>query len=262
MTRTIVLTGARGGQGTSTVAAALAVLAAGHGPTQFVPDDPSSTSALLGVPITTEEEWAEVCPNLVMATNARQVTLQRHPTTTVIDCGRLPNGPFDGESSTQLLERAERYVVLRGPCYIALTSVLATGTRFDGVILVVEPGRALSDHDVTDVLGIPVVATRPVDPAIARCIDAGLLLTRLHRITGLARPLSVLARPSRNLSEPPLQPDTDLPLSLGDRNAAKIACRARPVSRAVYKVWRRNAGRRGHVEHRKVVAGRGRLLRR
>ena len=31
MTRTIALTGARGGQGTSTVAAALAVLAADHG---------------------------------------------------------------------------------------------------------------------------------------------------------------------------------------------------------------------------------------
>ncbi len=262
MTRTIALTGARGGQGTSTVAAALAVFAAGHGPTQLVPDDPLSTSALLGVPITTDAEWAEVCPNLEMATDAHHVPLAPHPTTTVIDCGRLPIGPFDEASSSPLIEAAERYVVLRGPCYVALSSVLVTGVRFDGVILLHEPGRALSDRDVTDVLGIPVVASIPVDPAIARTIDAGLLLSSLHRHSARFRSLSVLARPPRNLSEPPLQPDTDLPLSLGDRNAARIACRARPVSRAVYKVWRRNAGRRGHVEHRTVVAGCGRLLRR
>lgn len=215
MTRTIILTGARGGQGTSSVAAALAVLAAGHGPTQLVPDDPRSTAALLGVPITTDEEWAEICPNLVMATNARQVTLQRHPTTTVIDGGRLPNGPFDEASSTPQLEPAERYVVLREPCYVALSSLLVTGVRFDGVILLSEPGRALSDRDVTDVLGIPVVASIPVDPAIARTIDAGLLLSSLHRHSARFRTLSVLARPPRNLSEPPLQPDTGLPT--GDR---------------------------------------------
>ena len=59
MTRTIVLTGARGGQGTSTVAAALAVLAAGHGPVVLRSGDPSATTALLGLGAN-QDEWTSV----------------------------------------------------------------------------------------------------------------------------------------------------------------------------------------------------------
>lgn len=263
MTRTIVLTGARGGQGTSTIAATLAVLAAGHGPTQLVPDDPRSTAALMGVAVALDEEWVEVCPNLTMATNGHHVVLTGHPATTVIDGGRIPNGPFDEDTTPPVaIDGLERYAVLRGPCYVAISSLLATGRRFDGVILLTEPGRALSERDVTDVLGTPVVATIPIEAAIARSIDAGLLLSSLHRHGARFRSLGALIRPRSTLSPPPLQPDTDLHLSLGDRNATRPACRARAVLRAVYRVWGQNAGRAEHVEHRQVVARRGRLLRR
>ncbi len=40
------------------------------------------------------------------------------------------------------------------------------------------PGRALTAADVVDVLGTPVVAEIPVGPAVARAIDAGLLLAQ------------------------------------------------------------------------------------
>jgi hypothetical protein len=263
MTRTIVLTGARGGQGTSTVAAALAILAAGHGPTQLVPDDPRSTAALMGVVPVLDKEWVEVCPNLTMATNSHHVVLTGHPATTVIDGGRIPNGPFDEDSIPPVaFDELERYAVLRGPCYVALSSLLVTSRRFDGIIVLAEPGRALSERDVTDVLGIPVVATVPIEPAIARSIDAGLLLSSLHRHSARLRSLDALVRPRSTLSTPPLQPDTDLHLSLGDRNASSPACRARPDSRAVYRVWGHNEGRCGHAEHRAAVPRRGRLLRR
>lgn len=263
MTRTIVLTGARGGQGTSTVAVALAALAARHGPTQLVPDDPRATAALMGVAIALDAEWVEVAPNLTMATNGHHVVLTGNPATTVIDGGRIPNGPFDEDTTPPVaIDGLERYAVLRGPCYVALSSLLVTGRRFDGVVLLVEPGRALSEGDVADVLGTPVVATIPIEPAIARSIDAGLLLSSLHRHSARFRSLDALVRPRSTPSTPPLQPDTDLPLPLSGRNATNIACRDQPLSRAVYRVWRHNAGRSGHVEHRAVVARRGRLLRR
>ena len=48
-----------------------------------------------------------------------------------------------------------------------------------GVVLVDEPGRALRARDIEASLGVPVVATVLLDPAIARAVDAGLLLARL-----------------------------------------------------------------------------------
>src|SRR5439155_15668548 len=54
-----------------------------------------------------------------------------------------------------------------------------------GVILVAEPGRALSAADASEVLGLPVVATVPVRSRIARLIDAGLLAGRPNEISGL-----------------------------------------------------------------------------
>ena len=120
----------------------------------------------------------------------------------MVDAGRIPAGPFDrvtpGWSVVEADGPVEHYVVLRGPCYVALSTLLTAGRRFDGVILMIEPGRALSERDVTDVLGIPVVATIPVDPAIARTIDAGLLLSRLHRHNTPFRPLARLT-PTRNV---------------------------------------------------------------
>jgi hypothetical protein len=55
------------------------------------------------------------------------------------------------------------------------------------VVLLTEPGRSLSRHDVEDCIGAPVVAEVAVDPAVARAVDAGLLASRLPR--GLEREL-------------------------------------------------------------------------
>jgi hypothetical protein len=56
------------------------------------------------------------------------------------------------------------------------------------VVLLAEPGRALTRADVEDCVGAPVVAEVAVDPQVARAVDAGLLATRLPR--ALARELS------------------------------------------------------------------------
>ena len=49
------------------------------------------------------------------------------------------------------------------------------------VVLVVEPGRALDRHDVEAVVGAPVTIRVPMDPAVARSVDAGLLARRIPR---------------------------------------------------------------------------------
>ena len=64
--RTIALTGARGGHGTTTVAAALALFAARHGSTVLLADDPTSSAALLGVVHAPADAGLQVTENLVL----------------------------------------------------------------------------------------------------------------------------------------------------------------------------------------------------
>jgi len=92
------------------------------------------------------------------------------------DCGNADRAPGRELASGATLSLA----VLR-PCYLALRRALAAPLRPTGVVLVTEPGRALQSRDVEDVLGVPVWAEVPLDPAVARAVDAGLLAARLPR---------------------------------------------------------------------------------
>jgi len=73
-------------------------------------------------------------------------------------------------------------ILVTTACYIALRRVMAVGTAgFRGIILLREDGRALTEADVSDVLDLPVLVTLHRDPAIARAVDSGLLTARLPR---------------------------------------------------------------------------------
>ncbi len=50
-----------------------------------------------------------------------------------------------------------RWLVVRGPCYLSLRAAVEHRWQPDGVILLAEPGRALSSSDVANVLDAPVV---------------------------------------------------------------------------------------------------------
>ncbi len=192
MSRTIRLIGARGGQGTTTVAAALALLAAGHHDTALVSSDPAATAALLGVPLLLADERAEVTATLSFTAAPDE---HHRAEVTIIDDGA---GHRRATSGSLTAADGERYAVLRGPCYVALASLLtAPDGPPDGVILVIEQGRALTAKDVTGVLDVPVVATVKASPAVARTIDAGLLVSRLHRLAEFAdlRRLALSAPP-------------------------------------------------------------------
>jgi hypothetical protein len=107
--------------------------------------------------------------------------LAAHPRPVVADC------PLAAIATQSLL-------VIR-PCYLALRRVAAAPIRPSGVVLVVEPGRALGRGDVENVVGAPVRAEIAVDPAVARVVDAGMLASRLPRsldraLRGVTLPLA------------------------------------------------------------------------
>jgi hypothetical protein len=91
----------------------------------------------------------------------------------VIDAGST------GEPPPAIVRAADHALLVTRLCYLALRAAVRQPTRPTGVVLVEEPGRALRARDIEASLGVPVVATVLLDPAIARAVDAGLLLARL-----------------------------------------------------------------------------------
>jgi Flp pilus assembly CpaE family ATPase len=103
--------------------------------------------------------------------------LAARPGGAVVDLGVL-----HGDSPlAQLVERADQSLLVLRACYLALRRAANHPLRPAGVVLVTEVGRALSRADVEAVLGVPVRASVPVDPGVARAVDAGLLAARLPR---------------------------------------------------------------------------------
>lgn len=94
----------------------------------------------------------------------------------VVDCG-APGDPLGLEVAAS----APLSLLVLRPCYLAVRRALAAPIRPSGVILVREPRRALTRRDVEEVLEVPVRAEVAWDPAVARCVDAGLLGGRVPR---------------------------------------------------------------------------------
>lgn len=200
---------AKGGSGTSVVAASLALLAANHHPTLLVdlagdaaavlgmaePTGPgvtdwlasptSGTDALLrlGVPAT---DGLRLIPRGQAGLDApaeRWAALATALTgaqPVVVDAGT-------GAPPEHLQAAAAPSLLVTRPCYLALRRAVALPCRPTGVVVVDEPGRALRVRDIEHAIGAPVVAQLELDPVVARAVDAGLLASRLP--TTLARPL-------------------------------------------------------------------------
>ncbi|MEI2697474.1 MAG: hypothetical protein V9E94_03655 [Microthrixaceae bacterium] len=221
---TIRLVGLRGGSGTSTIAAVLAMHAATMVNTELVSSDAAHMSALLGLGPHTGRP-SEVMENLVLtnqpSTNGMMV---------IIDGGTLD--PTQDSPGSKPGER--RIGVLRGPCYLALRTLMAAPHGLDGLIVVSEFGRALNERDVADVTGLDVVATVAATPTVSRTIDAGLLTRRYRNLPDL-RPLRrwltlqldpFPARPDPRRAAPnhPSMSGTDLPLPPGgERGCVRTA---------------------------------------
>jgi hypothetical protein len=150
---------AKGGQGTSVTACAVALEAAGEGwHVRLDGRDRGELAAILGI-----AGDGTVVPGLVLGSDGGE------PHDLVVH-----DGPAD---------HGIRLLVLR-PCYLALRQALNTGATADaaGIILVIEPGRALGSDDVAAVTGLPVIATVPLRADVARAVDAGVLADRLPEV--------------------------------------------------------------------------------
>ena len=261
MTVTVTLAGVRGGQGTSTTAAVLALLAGRRcARVELVAHDLDTMAALIGIP-------APADPKRGVAVT-EQLTLRSGPSgsaqVVIIDAGRL-----DGLATHPggLL-----VAVLRGPCYLSLrAAVTGPAPTADGVVVVREAGRSLTARDVEDVTGISTLVETAASAVVARCIDAGILAARVHRLTDLA-PLdhwlrktladlpptptvpreSTVTEQSRDARSETARIDTDLPVAL-----SATGRRRRAVAFGVC-----DAHRRCCAEHRKAGTGSGRVLRR
>jgi hypothetical protein len=261
MTVTITVAGVRGGQGTSTTAAALALFAARRTDrVELVAHDLDTMAALVGVPTPADPERG--------AAIAERLTLRAAPSPTaaivITDAGLLRDVAAPSEG---LL-----LAVLRGPCYLSMRGA-ATGsaTAVDGIVVVREHGRSLTRRDVTDITGIPTVAETRATPAVARTIDAGVLTSRAHRLADLApldhwlqttltnTPTPPATRPASTAVEHPRPAriaasriDTDLPVALSatGRERRGVAF----SDRAAHSCC--------HAERRKAESGSRRVLRR
>lgn len=197
----------KGGVGTTVVAAAPAVSAAHHGPVLAV-DLAGDLPTCLGVadPVGPGvSEWlaagSEVPPDalqrmqepvavdlslLARGTGPQPAhraaalvqVLAASGVTVVVDCGRV-----DGDHPVALTVAAEadRSLLVTRLCFVGLRRAGRVPLRPSGVVVVRDPGRALTVADAETAIGVPVVADVLVDPVVARAVDAGLLTSRLPR---------------------------------------------------------------------------------
>jgi hypothetical protein len=187
---------AKGGSGVSVVAAALALHASRATPTVLV-DLCGDLPAILGLAQPDgpgAAEWSrdgrrvtgmvDVSPTLRLLPRGRGAlrTLPSHAFEqfgggVVVDAGCVS----DGGARADLATSADRSLLVIRPCYLALRRAAHLSVRPHGVVVVHEPGRALNANDIASVVGAPVVAELPLDPAVARAVDAGLLASRCPR---------------------------------------------------------------------------------
>lgn len=113
------------------------------------------------------------------------------PGTVLVDAGLVLGRSSRAAVARGLAAQATRSILVTRACYLALSRLAATPVLPSGVIVLREPGRSLGVTDVEAAARAPVVAELEVDPAVARSVDAGLLLARPPR--GLDRALRAVA---------------------------------------------------------------------
>lgn len=217
----------KGGAGVSVTSAGLALVLARSGRPTVLVDLVGDLPAVVGLPdpsgpgwrdwLTTPEHDPDVLPRLLVpvteslgllpaggvgtdagrrgspvdasAVDAAVAALATLGSEVVVDAGR--RGVDSAPEVVDAAARTGRSVLVTRACYLSLRRVVRSGARADAVALVLDAGRALDRRDVADVTGLRVDATIEVDPAVARGVDAGLLVRRPNR--SFCRSLEALA---------------------------------------------------------------------
>jgi CobQ/CobB/MinD/ParA nucleotide binding domain len=206
----------KGGQGVTTITAALGTLHAQAGRRTLLIDTGGDLPAILGKPeplcvrlsdylinpnITVDDITVNIDENLDIVTRGTGPIAFTTYTYGLIAGGL---GAYDtviidaGTSADEWNQHADRNVFVTRPCYLAVRRAIHIPRRPTQVVCMAEPGRALSAHDIEVVLGVPITATVPVDIDTARIIDAGILVNRMPQ--HLARALAPLVDATSSVS--------------------------------------------------------------
>lgn len=100
----------------------------------------------------------------------------------VVDVGLVD--PALGGSLQRLRHRfasSEGGILVTRPCYLAVHRATRTGVAPRAALVVREPGRALDDRMIAEALGLRRLGHLDLDPAVARSVDAGLIVRRPPR---------------------------------------------------------------------------------
>lgn len=154
---------AAGGQGTSVVAAATALAVSQSGLDVALVDTAGDQRAIFGL-----NNENQVNDHLTIHDDFAPGDTD----VTVFDLWHCPT-VIGGLDATYLVTK---------PCYLALRRVADDPYRPTGIVVVSEKGRALDVHDVESLVNRPVIAEIPVDPAVARAVDAGTFASRRPRV--------------------------------------------------------------------------------
>ena len=95
----------------------------------------------------------------------------------VVDCGIVSQSA----AALEVASAATLSLLVIRNCYLALHRAIRCPLRPSAAVLIEEEHRVLGPADVTYALGVPVRAVVPVDDAIARAVDSGLLGVRMPR---------------------------------------------------------------------------------
>lgn len=179
-TRFIHLVSPKNGQGTSTTAVLLALGFVREGKNVLVVQDKDGDlDALFGVSTLNDSETIRVTDNITIA----QTPFAFDRANNIYDVVITDKATIADEQYLNI--PSETYAVVQ-PCYMALRKLTQKFSEGDvnGVIIVRPEGRVLTNRDVANTTGFPVVGVINMSNDISRASDAGLLTRKTeHALT-------------------------------------------------------------------------------
>lgn len=191
----LTLAGAKGGVGTTTVAAACAVTAAHDGADVLLVDaagnlGPSDAACALGLPAGVRIAWPTAVradgpgARLEVVRAVDPVDIAHAIDDTAAAVVIVDAGTVDQRERLALAVDLGPWCVVLRESYLDLARLAVTdgiGHRASssaGMVIVQEPGRALGPTDLEQTLSLPTVARVAVRANVARAVDAGTLAVR------------------------------------------------------------------------------------
>ena len=200
----------KGGVGTSVVAASVAAVSAATRPTLVV-DFGGDMAQILGVDTLGRQginDWLAASSD-VGAESLDNLHIEVSSNLALLPCGSAPSPNIPVERVVHMVRSlhsggrdviadvgtlaspsdpraiacvsGDRTTCVIRACYLTLRRFSNLPVTIDDIVEIEEPGRALRTIDIEAVARMPVSARIPLDPAIARAVDAGLLNRRLPR---------------------------------------------------------------------------------